>query len=206
MNRNPHICRRITVLMTLAIFAGLTTPMPAQTARAQDLSIQIDPRQSKVEYSLGSTLHTVHGTFAVKSGSIQYDPARGTIGGIIVVDATSGESGNNSRDSRMHREILESAKYPEIVFSPNKLTGVVAGDGISKMEVPGRFRLHGQEHDVTLPIEVKTEGKNLEIKTQMDIPYIQWGLKNPSNFLLHVSDTVTVEIQARGRAQSTGNP
>ena len=74
------------------------------------------------------------------------------------------------------------------------------------MEVSGRFRLHGQEHDVTLPIEVKTEGKNLEIKTQMDIPYIQWGLKNPSNFLLHVSDTVTVEIQARGRAQSTGNP
>jgi polyisoprenoid-binding protein YceI len=101
----------------------------------------------------------------------------------------------------MHREILESDKFPEIAFSPTKLTGAVAADGTSKVEVSGRFRLHGQEHDVTLPAEIKIEGKNLSITTHMDIPYIQWGLKNPSNFLLHVSDTVKIEIQARGHVQ-----
>jgi polyisoprenoid-binding protein YceI len=183
--------------------AGLTS---VRSARAQELSVQVDPAQSKVEYVLASTMHTVHGTFAVKSGLIHYDPASGQIGGTIVVDATSGQSGNGTRDTRMHREILESEKFPEIVFSPTKLTGVLAADGISKVQVSGRFHLHGQEHDVTLPAEIKTEGKNLSITTQMDIPYIQWGLKNPSNFLLHVSDTVKIEIQARGRVQSTGNP
>jgi len=191
---------------TLAIFALMATLTSARAARAQELSVQIDPAQSKVEYSLASTVHTVHGTFSVKNGAVHYDPASGQIGGTIVVDATSGQSGNSSRDTRMHREILESDKFPEIIFSPAKLTGVVAADGISKVEVSGRFRLHGQEHDVTLPAEIKIEGKNLSIVTHMDIPYIQWGLKNPSNFLLHVSNTVSIEIQARGHVQPTGNP
>ncbi|HWF13227.1 MAG TPA: YceI family protein [Candidatus Acidoferrales bacterium] len=191
---------------TLVIFALLATFTSAQSARAQELLVQVDPTQSKVEYSLASTMHTVHGTFAVKNGSVHYDPASGQIGGTIVVDATSGQSGNSSRDNRMHHEILETDKFPEIVFSPTRLTGVVAADGISKVEVSGRFRLHGQEHDVTLPAEIKAEGKNLSITAHMDIPYIQWGLKNPSNFLLHVSDTVKIEIQSTGHVVPTGNP
>jgi polyisoprenoid-binding protein YceI len=189
----------------LAIFILLAALTSARAAHAQELSVQVDPAQSNVEYSLGSTMHTVHGTFSIKNGSIHYDPASGKMGGTIVVDATSGQSGNSSRDSRMHREILESDKFPEIIFAPTKLTGVVAANGTSKVEVSGRFRLHGQEHDVTLPAEIKTEGQNLSITTHMDIPYIQWGLKNPSNFLLHVSDTVKIEIQVRGHVQSTGN-
>jgi polyisoprenoid-binding protein YceI len=206
MNRKPHIFRQSSALMTLSVLASLAILMSAQPARTQELSVQIDPARSKVEYSLSSTLHTVHGTFAVKNGSVHYDPSTGQIGGTIVVDATSGESGNNSRDTRMHREILESVKFPEIVFSPTKFKGVVSADGVSRVEVSGRFRLHGQEHDVTLPLEIKANGKNLDITTHMDIPYVQWGLKNPSNFLLHVSETVTIEIQARGRVQTTGNP
>ncbi len=206
MNRKPHIFKHSGVLLTLSVVAALVTHTSAQPARAQELSVQIDPAQSKVEYSLSSTVHTVHGTFAVKNGSVHYDPASGQMRGTIVVDATSGQSGNNSRDGRMHREILESAKFPEFVFSPTTLKGTVAADGISKVEVSGRFRLHGQEHDVTVPVEVKANGKKFDIITHMEIPYVKWGLKNPSNFLLHVSETVTIEIQARGNIQGAGNP
>lgn len=206
MNQFNRTIGQFTFSKTLSIVSLLAALAFGQPARAQEWSVQIDPAQSKVEYSLSSTVHTVHGTFAVKKGTVHYDPASGQIGGAIVVDATSGLSGNNSRDTRMHQEILESFKFPEIVFSPNKLIGVVAADGISKVEVSGRFRLHGQEHDVTLPAEIKAEGKNLSISTYMEIPYIQWGLKNPGNFLLHVSDIVKIEIQARGQVQSTGNP
>jgi|ERR1700722_7482587 len=206
MNRKHRIFKRLSVLVTLSVVAALVSLTCAQPARAQELSVQIDPAQSKVEYSLSTTVHTVHGTFAVKNGAVHYDPSSGQISGTIVVDATSGQSGNNSRDGRMHREILESAKFPEIVFSPTTVKGAVAADGISKVEVSGRFRLHGQEHDVTLPVEVKANGKNLDITAHMEIPYVKWGLKNPSNFLLHVSETVTIEIQARGIVQATGNP
>lgn len=151
-------------------------------------------------------MHTVHGRFFLKTSSIRFDPSTGKISGDIIVDATSGESGNSGRDGRMHREILESAKFPEINFTPTKMTGEVVAGGSSKVEISGRFRLHGQDHYVTLPIEVKSDGKNLQITTHLEIPYVQWGLKNPSNFFLRVADKVSIDIEASGRVQSGGNP
>ncbi len=158
--------------------------------------------QTKIEFSLGGNFHTVHGKFALKNSAIHFDPSTGKMGGTIVVDATSGESGNGGRDARMHREILESAKFPEIVFTPLHITGAVASEGASKVEISGRFRLLEQDHEVTLPADIKAAGGNLQITTHIEIPYVQWGLKNPSNFFLRVSDKVAIEIQAAGRIQS----
>jgi polyisoprenoid-binding protein YceI len=198
--------RRFPVPILLAVSAGLAAMISAPAARAQETIFQIDPAQTKIMYSLGGTMHTVHGIFALKSSAIRFDSSTGKISGAIVVDATSGESGNSSRDGRMHREILESAKFPEIVFTPLQMTGVVAAEGASKVEVSGRFHLHGQDHDVTLPMEVKSDGKTLLIKTHIDIPYVGWGLKNPSNFFLRVADNVAIDIEAGGRVQPGVNP
>ena len=164
------------------------------------------PPRRRLNFRSSGNFHTVHGKFALKSSTIRFDPSSGKISGAIVVDATSGDSGNSGRDKKMHREILESAKFPEIVFTPTQMTGAVAAEGSSKVEVSGQFRLHGQDHDVTLPIDVKADGRNLQITTHIEIPYVQWGLKNPSNFLLRVSDKVVIDIEATGRVQSAGNP
>jgi polyisoprenoid-binding protein YceI len=201
-----HCLRRFSLPCMLAMFTGFAALIVTPASRAQESIVQLDPAQTKIEYSLSGTMHTVHGKFALKSSTVRFDPSSGTIGGTIVVDATSGESGNGGRDARMHREILESAKYPEIVFTPTQVTGAVAAEGSSKVQVTGRFRLHGQDHEVTLPIEITAEGKNLQVVTHIDIPYVQWGLKNPSNFFLRVSDKVAIDIHATGRVQSGANP
>jgi polyisoprenoid-binding protein YceI len=206
MIRKFQSIRRFSSPFILSVCIGLAGMILTPASRAQESTFQIDPAQTKIEFSLGGTMHTVHGKFSLKSSAIRFDTSTGKIGGAIVVDATSGDSGNGGRDGRMHREILESAKFPEIVFTPMQITGVVAAEGSSKVDVSGRFRLHGQDHDVTLPIEVKADGKNLQIATHIDIPYVQWGLKNPSNFFLRVSDVVAIEIHAAGRVQSGGNP
>ena len=198
--------RQFSLAFTLAVYAGLATLILAPASRAQESIVQLDPAQTKIEYSLTGNFHTVHGKFALKSSTIRFDPSSGKISGAIIVDATSGDSGNNGRDKKMHREILESAKFPEIVFQPRQIAGTVAADGTSKVEVAGQFRLHGQDHDVTLPIELKADGRTVQITTHIDIPYVQWGLKNPSNFLLRVADKVAVDIQAEGRLQPAGNP
>jgi polyisoprenoid-binding protein YceI len=162
----------------------------------------MDPSEAKVEFSLDSTLHTVHGTFALKSSTLRFDPASGKLSGSIVVDATSGETGNSGRDSRMHREILESAKFPDIVFTPTQLMGMVAHTGTSKVQIAGRVRLHGQDHDVTLPAEVAADGQTLQVALHFVIPYIKWGLKNPSTFVLRASDKVEVEVHATGHLET----
>jgi polyisoprenoid-binding protein YceI len=206
MIRKIRSLRRFSVTFILAVSAGLATLILAPASLAQESTIQLGPAQTKIEFSLNGNFHTVHGKFALKSSTIRFDPSTGKISGAIVVDATSGDTGNGSRDKKMHREILESAKFPEIVFTPMQMMGKVAADGASKLEVSGRFRLHGQDHDVTLPIDVQADGRSLQITTHIEIPYVQWGLKNPSNFILHVSDKLAVEIQATGRVQTAGNP
>jgi polyisoprenoid-binding protein YceI len=203
MNKNKFSPRRFHVQVLFAVIAWLAMLIFAPAPRAEESAVQIDPTQTKIEFSLGSTLHTVHGTFALKNGAIQFDPSNGKISGAIVVDATSGESGNSGRDSRMHREILESAKFPEIVFTPTQLTGTVAPQGPSKVEVSGRFRLHGKDHDVTLPVEVVADGQKLQLAFHFVIPYVEWGLKNPSTFILRASDKVEIDIRATGHLAST---
>ena len=207
MIRKIHFVRRFSVPFLLAAFAGLAVLSLPPASLAQESTIQIDPAQTTIEFSLGGTMHTVHGKFAVKSSILRLDLSSGKMDGAIVVDATSGDSGNGSRDVRMHREILESAKYPEIIFTPTRMSGVIAPERSSQVEVSGRFRLHGQDHDVTLPVDVNSDGKNLQIATHIDIPYVQWGLKNPSNFFLHVSNVVAIDIHAVCRVQRPGaNP
>jgi polyisoprenoid-binding protein YceI len=182
----------------LALFAALTVLVIAPAGRAQESAVQLDPAQTKIEFTLGSTLHTVHGTFKLKSGAVRFDPSTGTISGAIVVEATSGESGNGGRDRRMHREILESGKYPEIVFTPEQVKGTLAPQGPSRVEVSGQFHLRGQDHEVTLPMDIQASNGQLQMATHITIPYVKWGVKNPSTFILRVSDKVEIDIHAVG--------
>ncbi len=179
-------------LVIAAAAAALAFPLSAQQYVAT-----LDATQTKIEYSVDSTLHTVHGTFALRSGEIHFDPSTGKANGRIVVDATSGDSGNKSRDKKMHQEILESKKYPEIVFTPQQVTGTFNPHASSQLEISGIFQLRGQDHPLTATISVEPPGGTVAHSTvHFTIPYIKWGLKDPSTWLLKASDTVNLEIQA----------
>src|SRR5260370_33899867 len=181
-----HIRRRFY----FARFAALATLVIAPAGWAQQVSVQLDPAQTKIEFKLGSTLHTVEGTFKLKGGTIRFDPSSGKMSGSITVDATSGESGNGGRDRKMHREILESGKYPEIVFTPTQVKGIFDPKGPSRLEDSGQFNLHRQDHDLTLPIETAPAGPQLRMATHITSPYIKWELKNPSTLILLATDNV----------------
>lgn len=169
----------------------------AATASEQTV-VEFDPAQTHVDFILGTVLHTVHGEFKLKKGLIRFDPASGAASGALVIDAASGESGNSSRDGRMKKSILESQKYPEITFTPRSVKGQVAPEGDSQVEVEGTFNLHGTDHPLTLVTKVTAKDGNITAATHFVVPYIQWGLKNPSTFILRVSDTVEIDIHAAG--------
>jgi polyisoprenoid-binding protein YceI len=198
--------RRIRVRFYPMLFAALAALILTPAGRAQEVAAQLDPVQTKIEFTLGSTLHTVEGTFKLKSGAIRFDAATGKMSGSIIVDATSGESGNAGRDRKMHREILESGKYPEIIFTPNEAKGAFNPNGPSRLEVSGQMRLHGQDHEMTLPIDIQPAGRQLRMTMHITIPYIQWGVKNPSTFILRASDKVEIDIHAVGQVVTGETP
>jgi polyisoprenoid-binding protein YceI len=170
--------------------------------RAQDLSLEMDPTQSKLEFALGATLHTVHGSFQFKRGAIRFDPATGKASGELLVDARSGASGNGTRDHKMHKEILESQRFPDIVFRPDRVEGKLAPQGISQMQVHGVFAIHGAEHELNEPVEVRVSGDQYDITARFAVPYQKWGMKNPSSFLLRVDDKVDITLHTVAHAQS----
>jgi polyisoprenoid-binding protein YceI len=98
-------------------------------AVAQETVLQLDPGKSTVNFTLGDVLHTVHGTFRLKSGTINFDPSSGAASGDVVIDAASGDSGNRTRDKKMNKDILETERYPTIEFLPKHVTGQVASPG-----------------------------------------------------------------------------
>jgi len=170
----------------------------AGTAVAQQEVVSFDPVETKIDFTLSDVLHTVHGTFKLKNGIIRFDPKTGAASGALVVDGTSGDSGNKSRDKKMNRDILESAKYPEIVFIPQHVSGSVPSQGTSQVNVLGIFRIHGSEHPLTLTVPLSIHGNQVGANMQFVVPYQAWGLKNPSTFILRVSDKVQINITVNG--------
>jgi polyisoprenoid-binding protein YceI len=167
--------------------------------RAQQAVLELDPARCRVEFTLGATLHTVHGTLKLKAGTISFDQATGQASGRVVVDATSANTGNDGRDNKMHREILASEKYPEIVFTPAAVQGVLALEGSSRVQLKGKIALHGREQEVILDAQVQVVGDELTAETSFPAPYVKWGLKNPSTFLLRVKDTANLTVHVAGR-------
>src|SRR5690348_13402203 len=83
---------------------------------SQPLLMKLDPASTQINFTLGDILHTVHGTFHLKDANLKLDPETGLAGGSLVVDAASGDSGSDARDSRMRSNILETGRFPEITF------------------------------------------------------------------------------------------
>lgn len=170
----------------------------ASTLHAQDMSVQLDPAGTQIEFTLSASFHTVHGSFQLKNGAIHFNPTTGVASGAVIVDATTAETGNTSRDRKMHAEVLESKRYPEVTFRPTRILGSVPAQGESEVQVEGIFRLHGADHPMTLTVPLQISGDTVSAQTRFTVPYVAWGLKNPSTFLLHVSDKVQVEMTMKG--------
>jgi polyisoprenoid-binding protein YceI len=189
--------RRKSHSFFIAVFALLA--VVSVPAFAQQHTIEFLPTETAIHFSLKTSLHTVHGAFRLKSGNVTFDPSTGKLDGLVVVDAASGESGNSGRDSKMHKDILESQKYPEITFAPSDLQGDLQMQSDSQIQVRGTFHLHGSDHQILIPVTVHISGSDLTVDSNFDIPYISWGLKNPSTFILRASNTVQLNVHAVGK-------
>jgi len=168
------------------------------TAFSQQQTFTVNPASSKVGFALTGTGHEVHGTFHVASGSIQFDRSSPKMSGTVVVSASSGDSGDKSRDKNMNQKVLETDRFADITFQQQSYTGAIATTGDSTIQVSGIFTVHGTPHDLTLPMQVHIDGQSLSVKGSFIVPYVKWGLKDPSILVLKVAKEVYIDLELAG--------
>ena len=175
--------------MALALFVAL--PVAADTLR-------LEPAATTIRFTLGATLHTVEGFFRLTGGEIRFDRATGEASGRIVVSARSGDTKDAKRDKKMHEQVLESATFPEIVFIVRRLDGPLRPQGESKVTLLGSMELHGTPREFAIPAVVRMENNRLSGSARFTIPFVAWGLEDPSVFVLRVKKEVQVSLDLNG--------
>ena len=181
--------RSITLVAALAV---------ATAAAGAEQHYRVDPASSEVHFALGASDGPVKGTFHVTSGEFTLEPSTGAMSGSVTVDATTGDSGNKKRDKNMTNNQLKAQTYPTVIFTPAKFSGQVKDSGDSTGQVEGSFTLIGQTHPITVPMMVHIEGDHFTATGSFVVPYVSWGVKDPSWFVMKVEKEVKVELKLAG--------
>jgi polyisoprenoid-binding protein YceI len=199
-HRPSHPSASLASARTLLRSALLLVAVPA-ILHAQDKTqnkLSLDTSRSEVHFTLTDTLHTVKGTFHLQQGDVTFDPATGHATGSILVDALSGKTGNSVRDHRMEKDELKAPDFKTITFAPTRFTGTFNPTGDSTLQVHGLFTLIGTPHEIDVPMQVQVSGDRIHAVGSFTVPYIQWGLKDPSTFMIKVEKEVHIELDLTG--------
>ena len=183
-------------MKSFAVFAFAAVLSPAVFAQQQ--TFVVDPAASEVRITLNTTHEVVNGTFHAQSGSIAFDRSTPKMSGLITVAAGSGKTGNDSRDKRMNKEILKVDQYTTVSFEPKSYAGSIAPSGDSTIQVTGIFTLLGAPHEITIPAQVHLDGGNTTARTHFSIPYVQWGVKNPSFMFWKAENDLAIDLKLVG--------
>ena len=184
-------------LLALAL-AGLLGPV----ALAQHHTFVVNPNGSEVKMTLNTTHEVVIGTFHVQSGSIEFDRSAPKMSGSVAVLAGSGKTGNDSRDKKMNKDILKVDQYTTVSFAPKTYTGTIAPSGDSTIQLSGVFTLLGNPHDLTIPMQIHMDGSKATARAQFVVPYVQWGLKNPSFMFWKAENDVAIDLNLVGQVSN----
>jgi polyisoprenoid-binding protein YceI len=171
----------------------------APAALAQHQTFAVDPDASEVKMTLKTTHELVNGAFHIQSGSVEFDRSAPKMSGSVVVLAGSGKTGNGSRDKKMNKEILQAEQHATVSFEPKSYAGVIAPSGDSTIQVTGIFTLLATPHEITIPMLVQLEDTTATAKAHFAVPYIQWGLKDPSFLFWKADHDVAIDLLLTGR-------
>jgi polyisoprenoid-binding protein YceI len=183
-------------MKSFAVF-GLAV-MLAPAALAQHQTFVVNPDASEVKMTLKTSHELVSGTFQVQSGSIEFDRSAPRMSGSVAVLAGSGKTGNGSRDKKMYKDILEVEQHATVSFEPKTYTGAIAPSGDSTIQVTGIFTLLGAPHEIAFPMQVHLDGASATAKAHFVVPYVQWGLKNPSFLIWKADNDVAIDLNLVG--------
>lgn len=92
----------------------------------------------------------------------------------------------------MSTDVLDAPHFAEVSFVPQSYQGAIASSGDSAIQVTGTLTLRGAPHELTVPMQIHIDGATLTARTHFTVPYVKWGLKDPSVFVLRVAKEVEI--------------
>lgn len=187
-----------SVLRARAFALVLLSLSVAEPARAAEQILTLDPAATRIDFVLGATLHRAEGSVRLAQGAIRFDLETGAASGALVVDAASATTGLSSRDANMHADVLESARYPTIVFHPEHVVVRRRDPASADVELGGRLSMHGEERPLVIAARLDARDGRVAIESHFRVPYVEWGMRDYSNFVLRVDRFVDVTVGAEG--------
>jgi polyisoprenoid-binding protein YceI len=117
----------------------------------------------------------------------------------VTADLRDLTSDNNFRDGRIRSEGLESDKFPEAKFvltDPITLAAVPTAGETVKTQATGDFTLHGVTKQVTISLEGRWDGKQVQVVGNLPIVFSDYGITAPTApAVASVDDHGEMELQ-----------
>ena len=117
----------------------------------------------------------------------------------FTVDVSKLTSDQSRRDQRIHSQGLESDRFPTATFqlaTPIAVVADAAGGQTIHVSATGVLTLHGVAKTVTIPIDARFTGSNIELVGSVTFPFSQFGMTPPSiGGFVTVQDNATMEFQ-----------
>jgi len=188
----------------IGILTGIVAAVGPLPASGEDRVLTFQPSKTSVTFTLKATGHDIDGALPVAFGEIRFDPDTGAASGQITIDVRRGQTGNSLRDWEMRKNVLETERYPTAVFQPNRVQGTLAPSGTSDLVLAGIVTFHGSEHALNVPVRATLSGDSVTAEAVFDVPYIAWGLRDPSLLFLRVAPVVAVTVKTESSLRPAG--
>ena len=186
---------------------AIASLLAGRPAAAETLHMEPDYQKTEIKATVAEPFAvlrdhpTATGSFQLIKGAIDGDPDNpATTGHVkLVINATTYESGSDTRDRAVLSSALETGKYQVIVFDSTSLEDV-------QIEVPeisgsativGNLTLHGTTRVMRVPVRVSmtTDGE-FSAGGEFAFKYTDFGVKVPRLlFAIPAGDEVTVAFR-----------
>jgi len=152
----------------------------------------------RIEEELGSVgANTAVGRTPNVSGSLRVDGSSITEVS-ATVDMTTLQSDDDRRDNQLRMRGLQTDAFPTATFeltSPIDIPQAPQEGETITARATGDLTLHGVTKQVTVPIQARWTGDQIEVVTSFDVALADYGIEPPTGFfVLSVADHGTVEL------------
>jgi polyisoprenoid-binding protein YceI len=168
-------------------------------ASAQVQNYKILPEQSSLNFDVSAQVHRVHGVSNDFKGTISGDPKDITGAKVTIrLDPTNFDTDNDKRDKVMREDSLEIEKYPHIEFESTSIQAVnkeLVANQPADVTVHGILKLHGVEREITVPVRILWDERQISADATMDLNLDDFGIFRPKVLFFRLQEEVKVRFR-----------